>query len=303
MTAPLVSVVIPTFNRPAQLERCLHALALQTYPRERFEVVVVDDGSEPPLGVAGAAQTSGLQVRILRTARAGPGAARNAGAHEARGQVLAFLDDDCRPESLWLAELVRRVEHAPDLLVGAQIRNGCPERACSTASHRLVEYIHATSRSDRGPSFLSSMSFAVQRQAFLGRGGFDPEVRHASEDRELCDRWHQSGGRMEAVEQAIVHHAHELGLWSFLRQHFGYGRGAYEFRHVLARRHTGLPRIERPAYYLALVLSPLRGPASERSLQLSCLLALSQAATLAGFAWQWALARTALRLPRSQPGA
>ena len=91
-----VSIVIPTYGRPDQLAACLDSLEALDYPRDRFEVIVVDDGSPQPLPPYGGA----LRVTLVRQAHAGPAAARNTGAAASRGRWLAFTDDDCRPAKI-----------------------------------------------------------------------------------------------------------------------------------------------------------------------------------------------------------
>jgi glycosyltransferase involved in cell wall biosynthesis len=100
MAGPEISVVIPAFERIGALEGCLHALAAQTLPPSKFEVIVCDDGSRLPVRDA-LASTLGaladrLHVRVIRQDNGGPAAARNRGAGAAIGRYLAFTDDDCR---------------------------------------------------------------------------------------------------------------------------------------------------------------------------------------------------------------
>src|SRR5262245_33694862 len=117
-SAPFFSIVVPTRSRPAELKRCLEALASIDYPRDRFEAIVVDDGGDPPAGVSAEGFDRAMAVSVLRQSHAGPAAARNLGAARARGDFLAFTDDDCAPERSWLRSLASRLESAPDALVG-----------------------------------------------------------------------------------------------------------------------------------------------------------------------------------------
>ena len=100
MTA-FVSVVVPTFNRPAALASCLDALARQDYPADRYEMIVVDDGSAPTEAAAIAETATRHRVRLVRQENRGPAAARNAGVREAHGAYIAFTDDDCMPAPGW----------------------------------------------------------------------------------------------------------------------------------------------------------------------------------------------------------
>src|SRR5689334_3533804 len=99
---PTFSIVIPTYNRPRQLAKCLESLCRLTYPRDRFDVIVVDDGSPTPLAPVVEVFQSQLRIVVHRQSNGGPAAARNTGAARATGENLAFTDDDCAPESGWL---------------------------------------------------------------------------------------------------------------------------------------------------------------------------------------------------------
>jgi glycosyltransferase involved in cell wall biosynthesis len=102
--APLVSVIIPTYNRVNSLRRTLDSLAQQTYPAVRFEVIVVDDGSTDTTPEI--RDLAPLPVRYYRQGNQGAAAARNAGAVEARGELLVFLDDDVIVHECFLDALV-----------------------------------------------------------------------------------------------------------------------------------------------------------------------------------------------------
>src|SRR3954464_4102542 len=95
---PTFSVIVPTFRRPAALARGLEALACQTLPPERFEVVVADDGSGAPPHDVVARFKARISVRLVEAPHGGPGAARNVAATRANGRFLALTDDDCAPE-------------------------------------------------------------------------------------------------------------------------------------------------------------------------------------------------------------
>src|SRR5437764_6296260 len=103
------SVVVPTFRRPASLNRCLAALCAQDFDPGAYEVIVVDDAaSDEARGVvtcwAARAAARGLALRYVPVTGAhGPAAARNDGWHAARGPIIAFTDDDCLPTPGWLA--------------------------------------------------------------------------------------------------------------------------------------------------------------------------------------------------------
>ncbi len=126
---PTASVVVPTFRRATQLARCIDALAAQRSPS--FEIIVVDDGSADGTtqSVLRDARHVAAGLRALTHAEnRGPAAARNTGLAAARGEIVAFTDDDCEPEPSWLAELVRALERAtPDVVgVGGRVESARP---------------------------------------------------------------------------------------------------------------------------------------------------------------------------------
>ena len=90
----LISVVIATYNRPALVERLLRQLATQRLSGRSFEVVVVDDGSSPPVAPGLRALDLPFRLEVVEQQNAGAAAARNAGAAAARGELLVFVDDD-----------------------------------------------------------------------------------------------------------------------------------------------------------------------------------------------------------------
>jgi glycosyltransferase involved in cell wall biosynthesis len=296
---PTFSVVVPTHGRREQLARCLAALSAQDLPPDQFEVIVVDDGSPEPVGAVAEPFRDRLALRLVRCAHQGPAGARNRGAREACGTVLAFTDDDCLPEPGWLRALAAGL-NGDDTALGGETLNAAPDNVCSTASQAIVDWAYAFyNNGARGPRFFASNNLAVPRARFLELGGFDATFTTA-EDRELCDRWRHHGLTLVYAPDAQIAHASELSVIEFVRRHFRYGRGAYRFN--IARRtrrsgsiardasfYRGLPR---RAGTLIRAGGPVRGSA------LAGLLFLWQFANTAGFLWEAARARGKVANPQ-----
>lgn len=258
MTTPSWSVIVPTRNRPRQLAGCIRALAHLQPPAGGFEVIVINDGGEPPDENL-SAHSSGTPtvVRIATQAHAGPAAARNTGARMAAGTWLAFTDDDCEPSSGWLLAFERALVAQPMSLAGGEVRNIVADSIFSEASQLLVAFVANWFDGESRERFFSSNNIALSRAAFLEAGGFDPGfVTSAGEDREFCDRWSAQGRASLSVRDAIVGHRHELSLRSFMRQHHSYGRAAQHFR----RRRSGAGRPVRidPRFYVASLRHAVR---------------------------------------------
>lgn len=242
------SVVVPTYERPAALRACLAALTAQDYPRDDFEIVVVDDGSPTPLAADALPAMHGVACRLLRVANGGPGGARNVGAAAAEGRYLAFTDDDCRPAPGWLRELDAALARAPAAMVGGRTVNALDRNGWAATSQVIVAMAYEFYNADPARArFFAANNLALPADLFAAVGGFCAEgFRVASEDRELCDRWRHAGHRLAYAPEAVVAHAHELTLESFCRQHFRYGRGAMRYHRVRMQRHSGRLREDLP---------------------------------------------------------
>jgi len=279
------TVVVPTYARPGPLAACLGALAALDYPADRFEVVVVDDGSPEPADAVAEGFTGRFQLRVLRQTNNGPAAARNAGAKTARGRWLAFTDDDCRPDPGWLTALRHAFDAAPDALVGGRTVNVLTANPYAEASQLLIDYLYGYyNRPERRDWFFASNNLALPRDAFAALGGFDTRFpRAAGEDRELCNRWSSSGLPFHYASDAIIQHAHAMTLRGFIRQHATYGRAALHFHRTRHARGQGCLTPEPFSFYSGLLRSPFQHHRGRAALTGTALIALSQAANAAGF--------------------
>jgi GT2 family glycosyltransferase len=276
-----VSVVVPTHRRPRSLKRCLIALTGLDYPRDRFEVVVVDDGGDGTTERVAADFAGRLDLCVIAQPRRGPAAARNSGAARARGEMLAFTDDDCVVEPGWLRAFAEAAETAPGNAIGGRTVNAATGSPYSGASQVVIDAVHAHyGRGGGGPRFFASNNVAFPADPFRSIGGFDTAFRHA-EDRELCDRWLHAGYRMTRAPHAVARHLRDLDLAGFWRQHFAYGRGAHRYHRVRSERGSGGLALE-PGFYAELVRQT-RGAAHPGGPPLPALIVMSQVANLAGF--------------------
>ena len=282
------SIVIPTYNRPQRLYQCLSSLTELNYPRDRFEVVVVDDGSQTPLAPVVEPFKTTLNLRFLRQANSGPASARNAGAAAAQGNYLVFTDDDCHPTSTWLTVLEAAFDEVPDALIGGTTLNALPNNLYSTASQVLIDYLYGFyNPKPDAATFFASNNFAVPRATYLELQGFDTSFPLAAgEDREFCDRWRYYRHPMRYAADMQVRHAHKLTLRSFWRQHFNYGRGAFCFHRVRAHRTDDTIKVEALTFYWNLLTYPLRRLPLIKAIPVAALMVISQIANVAGFFWE-----------------
>lgn len=299
---PTVSVVVPTFRRPGPLGRCLQSLAQLDYPRDRLEVIVVDDGGQDLSATGLSDLLPGVPVRlVIQPVNSGPATARNRGAREASGALLAFTDDDCRPHPAWLLDLATAVEEQPTALVGGRVDNALSHNPFAVASQDLVNYLigyFPEARSLR--PFFTSNNMACRRDDFLRLGGFDETFRFsAGEDRDLSERWAAEIGPLRHLAGAVVDHHHELTLGRFVRQHHYYGRGAVHLARRRHRRGQERPRPEPLAFYGGMLAAPIRRHGWRRGSRVAGLTALSQVASMTGMVAEilWPSLDTGSRVP------
>jgi glycosyltransferase involved in cell wall biosynthesis len=281
---PHFSVIIATHDRPASLENCLNGLAELEYPKESFQVIVVDDGSARSVQPTVDLVRNRMQVTLLRQEQQGPGNARNSGAAVARGDWLVFLDDDCRPHPGWLAAFDAAKPFEEELLGGVTL-NGLERNPLSAASQQLLDYLHEHFFATTSPlRFFASNNLAVAAHRFRELGGFDWRFRlAAAEDREFCSRWIRSGGALKQVSGAMVTHAHDLTFSSFLRQHFRYGQGAFTYHLLLVQHNSDFLSVQPLSFYKDMLRFPWRTQRGWNAWVGAILLMLSQVANGAGF--------------------
>lgn len=201
--------MVPTHERPIGLRALVDGLRAQTLDPRRFEVVVVDDGSQPPQAV----DARELDVRLVRHERSrGPAAARNAGWRAAHAPLVAFIDDDCVPTPGWLAAIVAAAGGEGRLLVQGPVEP-VPEQR-----HRLGPLSHSIEVPEPSPLYVSC-NIAYSRDVLEATGGFDERFpRAVGEDVDLGVRAVRAGARTRWAAGALVHHeVRVVGLAGMLR--------------------------------------------------------------------------------------
>jgi O-antigen biosynthesis protein len=216
---PRMSVVVCTYNGERWLGGCLDALARLEYPD--YEVIVVDDGSTDRTAEVAAERP---WVRLISTPNRGLSAARNCGMGAATGEIVAYVDDDARPDPAWLRQLARAFLAGRHAAVGgpniAPPRDGfvadCVANAPGGPVHVLV--------SDREAEHLPGCNLAVRKASLEAIGGFDPTFRIAGDDVDVCWRLHERGETLGFSPGAIVWHHRRGSIRAYLRQQFQYGK-------------------------------------------------------------------------------
>jgi GT2 family glycosyltransferase len=251
---PRVSVVVPSYERPAMLDRCLAALEAQDMPAADFEIIVVHDGpSEPARKLAAhwvkrLAARGGPTLRFDAPPHGGPAAARNVGWRLAEADIVAFTDDDTVPDPGWLVAALAAMR--PDVDAGWG-------RLVMPLSSHPTDYEIDAARLALA-QFVTANCFCTKRM--LERlGGFDERFEQAwREDSDLYFRLMDAGARVVHVPEAIVVHPVRPATWGVsLKQ-----QRKVLYDALLFKKHRALYRArirKEPRWDYYLIVASLAG--------------------------------------------
>jgi mycofactocin system glycosyltransferase len=244
---PHVSIVIPTYNRAKELERCLYSLFALDYPAHCLEIIVVDDASTGETAdilqrIVQVAETHDLEMRVVRHAKQqGVGIGRNSGAETAKYDLIAYIDSDCVASPGWLKELVPTFQSMVIAAVGGMIRAyerntllGRYEDVCSSM------YMGGRPQqiSLKGPhTYLPTANLVIRRTIWQHLGGFAPMAQ--GEDVDFCRRLLMSGASINYIPQGVVYHDYRTTWGSFLHIRTAYASAEA----ALLKLHPGERRV------------------------------------------------------------
>lgn len=213
---PAAAVAVTSHNRPLRLRWLLNALADQTFPAERFEVLVAHDSSLPdteqllqthPLSASG-------QLRHLSFAPGSvlPGAKRNAAWQASHAPLILFTDDDCRPSADWIEQAVGAAQAHPNaILQGRTVPDPDESAALRGAPWAHTVFVRPPT------AWAETCNIAYPRHVLEQVAGFDPQLR-VGEDTDLALRARRAGAEQIAAPEMLVYHAvEERGLPATLR--------------------------------------------------------------------------------------
>ncbi len=241
--APFVSVIVPTHDRPEYIKRCLPALLALEYPH--YEIIVVDNVPHTTATADFIKQTyhDVPQVRYVREDRPSASLARNCGMQAAKGEILAFTDDDVTVDRYWLVELVRAFHRADDVVcvTGPNL----PLELDTSAQFWFEEYYGVSwenrwfnrrifDKRDVEPFrpalFGRSSSMAITKTFLASIGGFDPvlgagTIALSGEDSVVLNEVVARGHKVVYEPIAMSYHLHRPDYRSLSKQIYGYGVG------------------------------------------------------------------------------
>ena len=211
-----VSIIIPTFNGGERIGACLDALVKQSC-RPELEIVVVNDGSTDETASV-VRRFAG--VRLIHQANAGPAAARNRGAREARGDILLFTDDDCVPTPTWIEAMLANFDD-PEVVGAKGVYRTHQTRLVARFVQIEYEDRYRLMAKQSEIDFIDTYSAAFRRDRFLTMNGYDTSFPVAcAEDIELSYRMSARGWKMKFAAEAVVYHTHPDTLAKYLKKKY-----------------------------------------------------------------------------------
>jgi len=220
--SPFISVVVCTYNGSRTIRECLEGVTRQNY--DDYEVIVIDDGSRDETAAIIDEYVRGFEVRHIRIENGGLSNARNVGMKAARGEIVAYIDDDAYPDPDWLTYLAIGFTTTSNVGIGGP--NLPPVEAGTVAD--------CVANSPGGPSHvlhtdleaehLPGCNMAFRKSAIEAIDGFDTRFRIAGDDVDLCWRLLENGGTMGFHGGALVWHHRRGSVQGYLKQQFNYGK-------------------------------------------------------------------------------
>lgn len=239
MTAPRLSIVVPTLDRRDSVLRLLRALEAQTVPPSEFEVIVVVDGSTDGTAEAVDAYRAPFALRRLSLSRSGLAAARNAGARAAAAAIVQFLDDDMTPAPGMVAAHLARHDRGDVVGVVGAAPIVVPPDASAVVRYRARGFARKLERlaSRRDRLVFNDVyggNLSIGREPFLAAGGYDEAFQvYGHEDYELSLRLTRQGRRFAYEPEALAQQEYGKSLRGLAADIESEGRTAVAF----ARKH------------------------------------------------------------------
>jgi GT2 family glycosyltransferase len=230
---PSISVVVCSYNGKRTICGCLDGLQKLEYPN--YEVIVVNDGSTDGTGTVAAE----YGFKVINTENRGLSSARNTGMEAAKGEIIAYIDDDARPDPHWLTYLAATFLTTAHAAVGgpnlAPPHDGpiaeCVANAPGGPIHVLL--------TDHEAEHIPGCNMAFRKNALKAVGGFDTRFRIAGDDVDVCWRIQQQGWTLGFSPAAMVWHHRRNSVKAYWKQQRNYGKAEAMLERKWPEKYNG----------------------------------------------------------------
>lgn len=240
MQQRFLSIIIPTYNSASFIGQAIEACLAQDYPKDKIEIIVVDDASTD--GTKGV--VAKYPVKYIYQKKGGPAVARNRGYESAKGEVIFFTDSDCVVHKDWVSTLVKHYNKNDLGAVTGSYAVGDSQYLLDKFVHYEIEYRHSMM-----PKYVNSFgtyNVLIKRSVFKELKGFDPSYTSASgEDNDLSYRIINAGYKIYFEKNALVGHCNVLRFFKYILVQF---RHSY-WRMKLYKKYTPMILKDKYGYW------------------------------------------------------
>ena len=239
-----ISIIIPTYNRKDRLRQCLRSIIEQDYPQDKFEIIVVDDGSnDGTQDLLKDLSEKHHNLRYFSQTHRGPAAARNIGIKKAEAEIIGFTDNDCILKNDWIKQMLSVHKLEEDVMVIGGLTKVDNRNIRALVSQFLSDgaietNIDGTIRTIFFPT--CNVSF---KKKYLDEEFNELFLLPAGEDLEFFWRLYKKGSKLDYKQNIEIFHNCNSSFKSFLKQAYMYGRGNYLVQHI-HRDHPLLKEIK-----------------------------------------------------------
>jgi MoaA/NifB/PqqE/SkfB family radical SAM enzyme/GT2 family glycosyltransferase len=228
-----LSVIIPTYNRKDALKNCIFSLVNQDYPRERYEIIIVDDGSyDGTSKMAEALLQEYPNIVYMYMPHRGPAATRNTGIEFSRGKIIALTDNDCIPASNWVRSILETHNFHKDVLAIGGLTEVDPHNTKAAVSQFLSDGAMSAQINNRLERIFFPTCNVSFKKEYLKQRFNELFPLPAGEDLEFFWRIFKAGNKLFYNESIRVFHNCHPDFKSFLKQAYKYGKGNFFVQHL-----------------------------------------------------------------------
>lgn len=205
---PFVSIIIPTYNSAKVIKACLQAACFQNYPKEKFEVIVVDNYSDD--ATEELARSFGTKVYLVRGKPSQGCIQRNLGAKKSKGKYLLFLDHDMEMSKNFLENFAYDVDKTKNTIDAWYI----PERVI--ANNEFLSSVRTFEKSCYDGTVINAARIIKKEKFALTKGGYDITLSNGPADWDMDIQLKRLGCRFATLTAYINHHEEQLSFWRYI---------------------------------------------------------------------------------------
>jgi cellulose synthase/poly-beta-1,6-N-acetylglucosamine synthase-like glycosyltransferase len=236
LVKPYVSIVIPTYNRGAKLSRCLDSLFNQTYPKDRYEVIIINDGSKDNTEEVLRDYEKKASCGFIWDTQKNQGiaVATNTGISRSKGEFICFTGDDCIPENNWIEQLITGFDND---LIGA-VGGKVVSYQTNTPIQQFIEDAHVLDQETFiKRNTLITGSAAYRKQVLVDIKGFD-NFLIACVDLDISIKTQILGYKLKYIPDAVVYHDHPATVKGLFAQQYRNGKGYVQLHRKFGRKYN-----------------------------------------------------------------